>query len=169
MTLGSRCLMTTGAAAVALCLAVPAVRAIEGRPAPDVALPDVKGATVRLGAFKGRVVLVDFWASWCLPCRASFPALDALSREYEPQGATILAINVDEKRSDADAFLSAFPHTMTVLFDPKGQSPQAFGVRGMPSSFVIDRAGNIRFTHMGYTSAVAQQYRQELARLLAEH
>ena len=57
---------------------------------------------------------------------------------------------------------------MTVLFDPKGQSPQAFGVRGMPSSFIIDRVGNIRFTHMGYTANVAEQYRQEIARLLSE-
>jgi thiol-disulfide isomerase/thioredoxin len=160
--------MTTGALVAALWVA-PSARAVDGKAAPDVALPDVTGATVRLSAFKGRIVLVDFWASWCLPCKASFPALDALSREYEPKGATVLAINVDEKRRDADTFLSAIPHTMTVLFDPKGQSPEAFGVRGMPTSFVIDRAGNIRFTHTGYSGNVAEQYRQELNRLLSEH
>jgi len=168
MTRQSRHLLVGGAMAAALLLGAPAARAIEGKPAPDVVLPDAKGATVRLSAFKGQVVLVDFWASWCPPCRASFPALDALSHEYETKGVVVLAINVDEKRHDADLFLNAYPHTMTVLFDPKGQSPLAFGVRGMPSSFVIDRAGNIRFTHMGYTANVAEQYRQEIARLLSE-
>jgi cytochrome c biogenesis protein CcmG/thiol:disulfide interchange protein DsbE len=165
----SRFLMASGALVAASFLATPAVHAIDGRAAPDVALPDAKGVTVRLSAYKGRVVLVDFWASWCPPCKASFPALDRLSHEYEPQGVAVLAINVDEKSRDADSFLSAYPHTMTVLFDPKGESPQAFGVRGMPSSFVIDRTGNIRFTHMGYTANVVEQYRQEIVRLLAEH
>jgi thiol-disulfide isomerase/thioredoxin len=168
MTRPSRHLFVSAAMAAALLLAAPAARAIDGKPAPDLALPDSKGATVRLSAYKGQVVLVDFWASWCPPCKASFPALDALSQEYELKGVVVLAINVDEKRHDADTFLNAYPHTMTVLFDPKGQSPQAFGVRGMPSSFIIDRVGNIRFTHMGYTANVAEQYRQEIARLLSE-
>jgi thiol-disulfide isomerase/thioredoxin len=158
----------TGVMAV-LCLAMPAARTIDGEAAPDVTLPDAKGAPVRLSGYLGHVVLVDFWASWCLPCKASFPALDALSRDVAPQGVEVLAINVDERRRDADAFLAAYPHTMTVLFDAKGQSPDAFGVRGMPSSFVIDRKGIIRFTHMGYTSDVGEKYRQEIARLLAEH
>jgi cytochrome c biogenesis protein CcmG/thiol:disulfide interchange protein DsbE len=81
----------------------------------------------------------------------------------------VLAVNLDERRHDADTFLGAHPHRLTVLYDPKGVSPQAFGVKGMPSSFLIDRAGNIRFTHMGYTDNVDSSYRQEIAQLLSEH
>lgn len=136
--------------------------------APDVTLQRADGEPVHLAAYKGRVLLVDFWASWCPPCKASFPALDALYREYQARGVDVLAVNLDERRRDADEFLKDHPHQMTVVFDPKGASPVAFGVKGMPSSFVIDRAGNIRFTHMGYSGNVEESYRQEIDQLLAE-
>ncbi len=139
MTCLSRHLIVSAAMVAALLLAAPAAHAIDGKPAPDIALPDSKGATVRLSAYKGQVVLVDFWASWCPPCKASFPALDALSHEYEPKGVVVLAINVDEKRHDADTFLNAYPHTMTVLFDPKG--PVAPGLRrARHAELVCDRS-----------------------------
>ena len=169
MTSGLRRLFASAAIAAGLLLAPGPTMAVETKPAPDVAVHDAHGATVRLGAYKGHVLLVDFWASWCPPCEAAFPALDALSHEFEPRGVVVLAVNVDEQRRDADAFLNAHPpHTMTVLFDPKGAAPLAFGVRGMPTSFVIDRAGAVRFTHTGYTGNVADQYRDEISRLLAE-
>jgi thiol-disulfide isomerase/thioredoxin len=114
-------------------------------------------------------VLVDFWASWCVPCKTSFPALDVLFLQYQARGLEVLAINLDERRKDADTFLAAHPHTMPVLFDPKGESPLAFGVKGMPTSFLIDRAGAVRFTHMGYTGNVDAAYRTEISQLLSEH
>jgi cytochrome c biogenesis protein CcmG, thiol:disulfide interchange protein DsbE len=141
----------------------------DGRPAPDVLLRSERGAEVRLASFKGKVVLVDFWASWCVPCATSFPALDALYRELEPRGFMVVAVNVDERRKDADAFLAAHPHVMPLFFDPKGESPSAFGVKGMPTSFLIDRAGIIRFAHVGYSADVGQRYRQEIGLLLSEH
>ena len=168
MNASLRHLAVSGTIVAVLTLVPRALTAVESKAMPDVAVQDAKGATVRLGSYKGRVVLVDFWASWCPPCKTSFPALDALWREYEPRGLVVLAVNVDERRRDADAFLRAQSSTMTVLFDPKGGAPLAFGVKGMPSSFVVDRAGLIRFTHMGYTSNVAEQYRAEITRLLAE-
>jgi DsbE subfamily thiol:disulfide oxidoreductase len=137
--------------------------------APKVALQTADGATVQLASYQGKVLLVDFWASWCTPCKTSFPALDALFREYASQGLEVVAVNLDERRRDADAFLGDHPHHLTVLFDPKGASPVAFGVKGMPSSFLIDKAGNIRFTHMGYSGNVGESYRREIAQLLAEH
>jgi len=138
------------------------------RQAPDVVLQAADGTPVRLAAFKGKVVLVDFWASWCLPCKASFPALDKLYRELQPRGVEVIAVNLDEERKNADAFLAAHPHQMPVLFDPKGDAPVAFGVKGMPMSFVIDKTGAIRFTHMGYRGNVDLSYRQEIAQLLSE-
>jgi thiol-disulfide isomerase/thioredoxin len=136
--------------------------------APEVTLQTAEGAPVPLATYKGKVLLVDFWASWCIPCKTSFPALDAIYREYQPRGLEVVAVNLDEDRRHADAFLAAHPHQMTILFDPKGAAPLAFGVTGMPTSFLIDKAGVIRFTHTGYTGNVDVSYRREIAQLLAE-
>jgi thiol-disulfide isomerase/thioredoxin len=136
--------------------------------APDVTLRTADGAAVQLTAYRGKVLLVDFWASWCVPCKTSFPALDAIYREYQPRGLEVLAVNLDEERRSADAFLAEHPHRLTVFFDPKGVAPLAFGVKGMPTSFLIDKSGAIRFTHMGYSSNVEVRYRQEIDQLLSE-
>jgi peroxiredoxin len=136
--------------------------------APDVALLRPDGTAVHVADYRGKILLVDFWASWCVPCKTSFPALDALYREYQPRGVEVLAVNVDEQHSKADAFLTDHPHRMTVLFDPKGAAAEAFGVKGMPTSYVIDRVGNVRFTHTGYSGNVDASYRNEIAQLLAE-
>jgi thiol-disulfide isomerase/thioredoxin len=144
------------------------IRASGSKPTPNVTVHTGDGMERRLADYAGKVVLIDFWASWCTPCKASFPALDAIYREYEKQGLEVLAVNVDERRRDADSFLGAHPHSFTVLFDPNGMAPAAFGVKGMPSSFLIDRSGHIRFTHMGYSGNVGLSYRHEIAQLLAE-
>ncbi|MFN8063084.1 MAG: TlpA disulfide reductase family protein [Vicinamibacterales bacterium] len=138
------------------------------RPAPAMKLPTDTGAVVDLSSLRGQVVLVDMWASWCVPCRASFPALDALYRDYHKRGLEVLAVNVDERRKDADAFLAQRPHQMPVLFDPKGTAPEAFGVQGMPTSFLIDRQGTIRFVHEGYTDKALATYREQIEALLKE-
>jgi thiol-disulfide isomerase/thioredoxin len=142
--------------------------AFQLKPAPNVIVQNADGAPVDLASYHGKVVLIDFWASWCPPCKTSFPALDALYREYASQGLDVLAVNLDERRRDAEDFLGAHPHRLTVLFDPKGASPVAFGVKGMPSSFLIDKSGHIRFTHMGYSGNVGESYRREIVELLAE-
>jgi cytochrome c biogenesis protein CcmG/thiol:disulfide interchange protein DsbE len=152
-------------------LALTAAVSVSGagdRPAPAVSLPATDGTMKQLADLRGKVVLVDFWASWCVPCKASFPALDSLHRELRDRGFEVVAINVDERRRDADAFLAGRSPAMTVLFDPKGATPKAFNVRAMPSSALIDRAGNIRFTHEGYTGKTLEAYRREIATLLAE-
>jgi cytochrome c biogenesis protein CcmG/thiol:disulfide interchange protein DsbE len=154
--------------AVVLAIAAP-LAAADGKPIPEVTVQDASGAPTALSGLKGQVALIDFWASWCPPCKASFPALDVLAREYAGRGVRVVAVNVDERRRDADMFLAAHPHTLTVLFDPKGAAPLQFGVRGMPSSFVVDRDGVIRFSHVGYAGDIASQYRRELDLLLQEH
>jgi thiol-disulfide isomerase/thioredoxin len=137
-------------------------------PAPSVEWRGDDGTVVRLPDAKGQVTLVDFWASWCPPCKDSFPALDLIQRDYRARGVRVIAVNVDERRKDADAFLAAHPHQMLVVFDPHGESPRAFKVRGMPSSFVIDRKGEIRYMHQGYSKDIDVAYRRELDALLVE-
>jgi thiol-disulfide isomerase/thioredoxin len=165
-----RSALSAAAALAALCIVagpgVVAAPAVTPAPAVEWKAPD--GTTVRLPELKGKVVLVDFWASWCPPCKASFPALDVLQRDYRARGVQVIAVNVDEQKKDADAFLAEHPHQLLVVFDPRGASPKAFKVRGMPSSFVIDRRGEIRYSHQGYTANIDAAYRRELDALVSE-
>jgi thiol-disulfide isomerase/thioredoxin len=140
----------------------------EPRPAPRVNIPLAEGPSVPLSSYAGKVVLVDFWASWCAPCAKSFPAIDALYREMHDKGLEVVAVNVDESRKDAEAFLKKHNYEMPIAFDPRGVTPKAFSVDGMPSSFLIDRKGVIRYTHSGFTESTLQAYRREIASLLAE-
>jgi thiol-disulfide isomerase/thioredoxin len=158
---------------VACAIAVPGLAGASGgvKPGdvpPPLTLTSADGKCVSLTERKGRVVLVDFWASWCGPCVTSFPAIDALYRELHDRGFDVVAINVDEQRGDANAFLADKSYAMTVVFDPEGRAPDAFGVAAMPSSYVIGRDGRVRFVHVGYNGKTLDQYRREIESLLAE-
>src|SRR5258706_12593285 len=108
--------------------APPAKAADTGQPAPAFALPTAKGEVVVLERLRGKVVYVDFWASWCGPCRRSFPWMNAMNRKYGAQGLTIVAINVDKKHEDAMRFLSEMPTEFTVVYDAPGAVPAAYAV-----------------------------------------
>lgn len=138
------------------------------KPAPDVTLVTTSGTTIRTADLRGKVVLLDFWASWCIPCRRSFPEIDALNRDLHARGLEVIAVNVDEQQKNADAFLAAHPHTMTVALDARGAAAQAFELKAMPSTIVLDRSGQVRFTHQGYTEKTIAQFRSEVLQLLAE-
>jgi cytochrome c biogenesis protein CcmG, thiol:disulfide interchange protein DsbE len=156
------------AATLALPVAGTAARRDAPVPAPAIELQGPQGNPVRVSDFRGKVVLVDFWASWCGPCKLSFPALDALYRKRHAEGLEVLAIDVDEDRRQGDEFLKGRPHEMLVLFDPEGRAPAAFHVEAMPSSYLVDRRGRIRFKHVGYTTAVDAAYEREVNELLSE-
>ena len=126
-------------------------------------------APLDLSAFRGRVVYLDFWASWCGPCRQSFPWMESMKNTYEAQGLTILAINVDHDRGDADRFLRIFHPDFEIRFDPQGSWPEQFNVSGMPTSVIIDRHGVVRFTHVGFWPAQGDVSAQQIRQLLAEH
>lgn len=137
--------------AVAAALLSSTVFALEaGAPAPAFVLPDAQGDTVGLEKLRGQVVYVDFWASWCGPCRRSFPWMNEMQQKYGGNGLAIVAINVDKKREDADRFLRQISATFTVVFDHAGAAPAAFGVKTMPSSYLIDARGTIVEVEQGF-------------------
>ena len=139
-----------------------------GRVAPSISFKDLDGAAVRLSDVKGRVVLLDFWASWCAPCEASFPALDAMAVSLQDRQFAVFAVSVDEKRKSLDAFLDAHPHRMRVVRDERMAAADAFKVIGIPTAFVIDREGRIRFSHPGYALDTVDVLRREILSLLDE-
>jgi thiol-disulfide isomerase/thioredoxin len=118
--------------------------------------------------FRGRVIYLDFWASWCGPCRQSFPWMEILKDSYGPQGLEIVAVNLDRDRADADKFLHQFHPTFDLRFDPKGELAERYKVQGMPSSVLIDRHGVTRFTHVGFRPIDARVYEAQVRQLLAE-
>ncbi len=159
--------VTRLAVVAALTLDVGVARA-EAKPAPDIQLRTARGTTVRLSDLKGKVVLVDFWASWCRPCVRSFPAIDGLYRKFRGRGLEVLAVNMDQQRRDADAFLSKAPHAMRIFFDADGNALSAFGLAGIPSLVLIDRLGSVRFVHAGYSDKIGDEARPEIETLLSE-
>lgn len=116
---------------------------------------------------KNKVVLVDFWASWCGPCRQSFPTLDELQKKYGPQGFVIVAVSVDEKQSDMDDFLKEHPVSFTTVRDGAQKLVEKTEVSAMPSSFLIDSTGKVRFAHTGYYgNKTKEDYTREIETLL---
>lgn len=135
--------------------------ASETRPAPDFTLPTPSG-TVSLHDLRGKVVYVDFWASWCGPCRQSFPWMNSMLEKYGPQGLAIVAVDLDKTREASGDFLYTFSPKFTVAFDPAGKTAQAFRVEAMPSSFLLDRDGKIVYTHQGFESSKAPTLEQKI-------
>jgi cytochrome c biogenesis protein CcmG, thiol:disulfide interchange protein DsbE len=121
-----------------------------------------------LSRHAGRVVIVDFWASWCKPCRQSIPWLNAMRARYGSQGLTIIGVNVDAERHDADRFLRDVPIEFESVFDPNGDLASQFKVQGMPSSFVFDRTGKLVQTHLGFRDAKTAENEAALADLLRQ-
>jgi cytochrome c biogenesis protein CcmG/thiol:disulfide interchange protein DsbE len=136
-----------------------------GAPFPDLAGFKLEGKLP--DTLKGKVVMVDFWASWCDPCKESFPVMEELHQRYGPRGLVIIAVNVDENRADMEAFLKKNTATFTVVRDAKQKLVEQTGIATMPSSFLIDRDGKVRFTHSGFRGAeTKKKYEQEIESLL---
>ncbi len=139
-----------------------------GEQAPDFRLPALGGdGSVRLGAYRGKVVFLDFWASWCPPCLSSLPQLEALRGEFPSDQFQIVAINVDRDPRKALELLARHPVGYPSASDPKGEWPERFAVPTMPSSYLIDRQGVVRHVHAGFRDGDIEALRAQIAALLA--
>lgn len=128
--------------------------------------PSLLATPLDLSPYKDQVVLVDFWASWCAPCHASFPWLKSVQNKYAAQGLMVLTINLDEQRQDADVFLAKYPSTLAVLYDPKGLYAQEYGLETMPTSLIFDRKGVIRYRHNGFLESKVNDYEDHIRAVL---
>jgi thiol-disulfide isomerase/thioredoxin len=115
----------------------------------------------------GKVVWVDFWASWCVPCRRSFPWMNSMQAKYAGQGLEIIAVNVDKERKLADDFVKETPAKFELRFDPAGDLAKQFQVQAMPSSFLLDASGRVIEKHFGFKLADSAQYEQAIKAALA--
>ena len=132
-----------------LMLAGAAHAASPGQAAPAFDLVGTQG-NVSLSQLKGKVVYLDFWASWCGPCRQSFPWMNEMQAKYGPKGFVVVGVNLDSKREDADKFLAQTPAKFTLAFDPKGDSPKTYAIKGMPTSVLIGADGKVIQQHSGF-------------------
>ena len=155
-------------AALALAASMPASALEPGTPAPQLSLPGLK-EMVDVAQLKGKVVYVDFWASWCGPCKQSFPFMNQLKARYADKGLEIVAVNLDKKRDDVDIFLAQVPVQFTIALDASGDSARRYEVRGMPSSVIIGRDGKVFASHMGFRSDDRDEIEQRIASALAAH
>ncbi|HMD75267.1 MAG TPA: TlpA disulfide reductase family protein [Steroidobacteraceae bacterium] len=127
-----------------------------------------RASDLDLDAYRGKVVYIDFWASWCAPCRESFPWLDQLERQFGAQNLVVIGVNVDHDRDSAERFLNQNFASFPIVYDPLGKIASAYQVKGMPSAVLIDRAGQVRFEHIGFSSKKTGEYEDQLQILLNE-
>lgn len=139
-----------------------------GKPAPDFALKSDSGRNVRLSELRGQVVLVNFWASWCGPCRQELPVLNKLYARYRNVGFTLLAVNLDDDRKNGEAMAKRLGLNFLVLFDAGKRVANLYQVDTMPATIIIDRDGRVRYLHRGYYSGFETKYEQQLRELLKE-
>jgi peroxiredoxin len=149
-------------------LSLPAFALRPGQSAPEFSLAGIVGAPVTLADARDKVVIVDFWASWCGPCQRSLPWLETMLDRYGAQGFTVIAINLDRKRSDADRFLARIPLKLPLAFDASGVTAKNYGVNVMPSSFLIGRDSKIHAIHPGFRDIDSSAREAEIQRLLAK-
>ncbi|MFK7977189.1 MAG: TlpA family protein disulfide reductase [Halioglobus sp.] len=154
--------------ATAALLAPHSVWAEEATAAPDFTLKSRSGENIRLSEHKGDVVLVNFWASWCGPCRQEMPHLDTLNDKYTDLGFTVMGINLDAVPGEADKVLKDIPVDFTILFDPDNSASQAYGVDSMPYTVLVNRDGEVKHVHRGYRPGFEEKYEQEIRALVKE-
>jgi thiol-disulfide isomerase/thioredoxin len=141
---------------------------IVGKPAPDFALRSMQGPSMRLSEHLGEVVVINFWATWCGPCRQEMPLLDALYGKYKQAGLVLLSVNIDEQVEPAIEMAQTLKVSYPVLFDARKEVSRAFDVGAMPVTVLVDRAGVVRYVSEGYKPGYEKRYTDKLRELLNE-
>lgn len=139
-----------------------------GHPAADFTLPTPEGQSVSLAALKGDVVMINFWASWCAPCRQEMPLLDAMYKRFKPLGFTLVGVNVDQEPNAARALLHDVPVSFPVGLDSTMSVSAMYQVMVMPTTVFVDRKGKVRHVHQGYRTGDEAAYEKQLKALLKE-
>ncbi len=140
-----------------------------GQTAPQFSLPTLQNdQPVSLKSYTGKVTYIDFWASWCAPCRTSFPLLNKLHQKLKAQGFEVVAINLDEDKTNAEQFLKEFPVEFKVLRDAEGKWADQFVVESMPTSFIVDRQGVVQHIHHGFVSDDVNELEEKITQLLSK-
>ena len=150
---------------IGLCFIIFSISATAAQKAPDFSLVGDKGQ-VSLSKYKNTVVYLDFWASWCKPCLKSFSFMNSMQKKYAKKGLKIIAINLDDERSAATDFLKQHPANFTIAYNPDGDVPNAYNLSVMPTSYLIDRQGNIIFSHKGYKDSQSGSLEKTIIRSL---
>jgi thiol-disulfide isomerase/thioredoxin len=160
--------ITKGIALAAL-FVLPAFAATSSGPAPSFQLSGRGGKTIDLAQFKGQVVMINFWATWCGPCRTEMPLLEDIYKKYKPMGFTMLGVNVEPDAAGAEAWLAKQkPVTFPIAFDTDSKVSKLYKVAGMPSTIFVDRKGNVREIHRGYKAGDENLYLSQIRAMLKE-
>jgi len=160
--------ITKGIALAAL-FVLPAFAATSSGPAPSFQLSGRGGKTIDLSQFKGQVVMINFWATWCGPCRTEMPLLEDIYKKYKPMGFTMLGVNVEPDSKGAEAWLAKQkPVTFPIAFDTDSKVSKLYKVAGMPSTIFVDRKGNVREIHKGYKPGDENLYLSQIRAMLKE-
>ena len=146
----------------------PAMAEIRGQAAPDFTLKSLSGENIRLGDYRGQVVLLNFWASWCAPCRQEMPLLNELHHRYAPLGFSVIGVNVEQDNTAARRWLEKTPVDFPILFDTDNKVSRRYDIRAMPTTALIDRDGNVRHLHHGYVPGLEATYQQQVRELIRE-
>jgi peroxiredoxin len=138
------------------------------RTAPDFTLKTSRGHNLKLSELRGRVVLINFWATWCTPCKEELPFFNTLYRRYQNLGLEVLGVNIDKVSSHATQMSTALGLLFPVLFDPAGKTSTLYQIRTMPTTFVVAKDGTLRHVHWGFGPAEPDRYESEIRALLKE-
>ena len=159
--------MKKSIAAVALLVASVAYAGVgKGQRAPEFSLPSLQGPTMALSSLRGKVVLIDFWAQWCEPCKKELPQLDRLAKEYAAKGVVIVAVNIDKQKDNAARMVKQLGVSLPVLLDPAGSVAGTYDLPKMPTSFVVDKKGIVRYVNEGFDGPKdVDRFKQELDEL----
>ena len=152
----------------ALLLALPTLATGSASPAPQFTLAARGGRDVSLAQYRGQVVMINFWASWCGPCRQEMPLLEGIYKKYRSAGFTMLGVNVEPDSKAADEWLKQTPVSFPILYDRDSKVSKLYDVAGMPSTVIIDRSGKLRMLHRGYKPGDENEYLDSIRALIRE-